>query len=223
MENPYQSPAAKSKLPDAASDNQAIVPLTKVNAESILSIQHVTKRFPGVIALADVSLDIVPGELHAIVGENGAGKSTLMKILSGVITDFEGELLVRGQAGALLGHARRRSGRHQHHSSGAEPRRTAFGRGQYLPGPRDTQRLALARSSGRWSRRPANCCASWNATLTRGNWPAALRVGDQQLIEIAKALSLASDILIMDEPTSALTETEVARLYRVIERLRAAA
>ena len=59
-------------------------------ANPIISFRRVTKRFPGVVALRDVSFDIVPGELHAIVGENGAGKSTLMKILSGVITDFEG-------------------------------------------------------------------------------------------------------------------------------------
>src|ERR1700730_16251841 len=62
-----------------------------------ISILNVTKRFPGVVALDDVSFDILPGELHAIVGENGAGKSTLMKILSGVIPDFEGQLLLRSQ------------------------------------------------------------------------------------------------------------------------------
>ena len=68
-------------------------------------------------------------------------------------------------------------------------------------------------------RRPA-ARANWNATSRRGSSAGSLRVGDQQLIEIAKALSLQSDILIMDEPTSALTESEVSRLYRVIERLR---
>jgi ribose transport system ATP-binding protein len=64
--------------------------------DPIISVRNVTKRFAGVIALSDVSVDILPGELHAIVGENGAGKSTLMKILSGVITQFEGELRLRG-------------------------------------------------------------------------------------------------------------------------------
>ena len=63
----------------------------------IISIHSVTKRFPGVVALADVSLDVQPGELHAICGENGAGKSTLMKILSGVIVGFEGEILLGGK------------------------------------------------------------------------------------------------------------------------------
>src|SRR5712692_11484631 len=70
---------------------------------SLISMQHVSKRFPGVIALEDVSFDIQAGELHAIVGENGAGKSTLMRILSGVITDFEGQLSLRGQPVAFPG------------------------------------------------------------------------------------------------------------------------
>src|SRR6476620_1045450 len=63
----------------------------------IISIRSITKRFPGVIALENVSLDVQPGELHAICGENGAGKSTLMKILSGVITDYDGALVIDGQ------------------------------------------------------------------------------------------------------------------------------
>src|SRR5262245_35959611 len=67
------------------------------DGSSIITINSVTKRFPGVTALADVTLDGRAGELHAICGENGAGKSTLMKILSGVITDFDGELLLAGK------------------------------------------------------------------------------------------------------------------------------
>src|SRR5690242_7104088 len=63
----------------------------------LITIEHVTKRFPGVVDLNDVSFDVRAGELHAVVGENGAGKSTLMKIVSGVIPDYEGRLLLRGQ------------------------------------------------------------------------------------------------------------------------------
>ena len=68
-----------------------------MSTESIISIRGITKQFPGVIALKDVSLDVRRGELHSICGENGAGKSTLMKILSGVITDYEGELAIGGK------------------------------------------------------------------------------------------------------------------------------
>ena len=63
----------------------------------LISIRQVTKRYPGVVALANISLDIHQGELHSICGENGAGKSTLMKILSGVITDYQGQLEARGR------------------------------------------------------------------------------------------------------------------------------
>ena len=187
--------------------------------EAIISIRRLTKRFPGVLALDDVSLDIARGELHAIVGENGAGKSTLMKILAGVLTEYDGELYVKG-------------------------RRVRFG------GTRDAERAGVsiihqelnlvgglsAAANIFLGREKRN---RWGLLDDRGMEQAArqlldalechvppraavrtLRVGDQQLIEIAKALSLDAEILIMDEPTSALTEMEVARLYRVIERLR---
>ena len=75
----------------------AYAPYNKCMTSPIISIRSVTKRFPGVVALADVSLDVQAGELHAICGENGAGKSTLMKILSGVIAGFEGEILLGGR------------------------------------------------------------------------------------------------------------------------------
>src|SRR6187401_3580041 len=69
----------------------------------IIAIRNVSKAFPGVQALADITLEVANGELHAICGENGAGKSTLMKILSGVITDFDGELLLTGRPARFKG------------------------------------------------------------------------------------------------------------------------
>src|SRR3954469_22641558 len=72
-------------------------PGTRTTMPPLIDIQHVTKRFPGVLALDDVSFDVEAGELHAIVGENGAGKSTLMKILAGIIPDYEGRVLLRGE------------------------------------------------------------------------------------------------------------------------------
>lgn len=186
---------------------------------SLISIDHVTKRFPGVTALDKVTFAIEAGELHAIVGENGAGKSTLMKILSGVIPDFEGTLLLRGQPVRFEG--TRDAERHgisiihqelnlvEDLSCAANvflgrEKRTAFG----LLDDRAMERAA------------SELLVQLECHVSPRQAVRELRVGDQQLIEIAKALSLETDILIMDEPTSALTEGEVARLFRVIGRLR---
>ena len=187
--------------------------------QPIIAIRSVSKRFPGVVALADITLDIIPGELHSICGENGAGKSTLVKILSGVIPDFEGELLLAGKpvrfAGTRDAEAAGISIIHQELNLVEQLSAAAnifLGReirGYF--GLRDDRAMEEAAV-----RLLHELECEINPRVAAGN----LRVGDQQLIEIAKALSLQSDILIMDEPTSALTESEVSRLYRVIERLR---
>ena len=185
----------------------------------IISIRGVTKKFPGVTALADVSLDITAGELHSIVGENGAGKSTLMKILSGVITDFEGEFLLAGKpvkfGGTRDAEAAGISIIHQELNLVEQLSAAAnIFLGREIRGWlafRDDR--AMEEAAGRLLR-------ELECEIDPRELAGSLRVGDQQLIEIAKALSLQSDILIMDEPTSALTESEVARLYRVIESLR---
>src|SRR3954462_4021214 len=185
----------------------------------IISIRSVSKRFPGVTALADVTLDVRAGELHAICGENGAGKSTLMKILSGVIIDFDGELLLAGKPVRFKGtrdaEAAGISIIHQELNLVEQLSAAAnifLGREiRSSLGFRDDR--AMEQAAGRLLK-------ELECDIHPRQLAGDLRVGDQQLIEIAKALSLQSDILIMDEPTSALTESEVSRLYRVIESLR---
>lgn len=179
---------------------------------------QVTKKFPGVVALDGVSFAVGQGAFHAICGENGAGKSTLMKILSGVLTDYEGEIRINGEV------ARFTSTRdaeqcgvsiiHQELNLVEELSVAAniflgreLKRGFLLD---DAAMLAESRK----------LFQQLECDVQPGQLVRELRVGDQQLVEIAKALSLQSDILIMDEPTSALTETEVERLFRVIEKLR---
>ncbi|HEV3006196.1 MAG TPA: sugar ABC transporter ATP-binding protein, partial [Pirellulales bacterium] len=186
----------------------------------LISIRQVTKRFPGVVALADVSLDIAAGELHAICGENGAGKSTLMKIVAGVLGSFEGELLL---AGRTVRFADPRAAEdagigiiHQELNLVEELSAAAnifLGREKHsLAGWLDDRAMERAASE---LLEQLECRIDPRAPVGR------MRVGDQQLVEIAKALSRDTAILIMDEPTSALTESEVARLFRVIARLRA--
>ena len=189
-----------------------------MNIPALISIRKVTKRYPGVVALDAVSLDIREGECHSIVGENGAGKSTLMKILSGVITDYEGELELRGENVRFSGtRAAEEAGIsiiHQELNLVEELSAAAnifLGR-EKVRGPGLLDDAAMEKAAG-------ELLESLECNVDPRERAGALRVGDQQLIEIAKALSLDTGILIMDEPTSALTESEVARLYRVIERL----
>jgi ABC-type sugar transport system ATPase subunit len=184
----------------------------------MIEIRSVSKRFPGVTALDDVSLEIQAGELHSICGENGAGKSTLMKILSGVLTEYEGSIVVRGDLARFTGtRDAERAGIsiiHQELNLVDELSLAAnifLGR-EICSGP-FLDNAAMRDEAAR-------LFAQLECPLNPARKVKELRVGDQQLVEIAKALSLQSEILIMDEPTSALTEGEVDRLFRVVQRLR---
>ena len=116
-------------------------------AEPVVSFRQLTKRFPGVVALRDVSFDVMAGELHAIVGENGAGKSTLMKCLSGLIADFEGQLLVRGQPVRFRGVGdSQRAGISMIHQE-LNLVDAVVGRRQHLPGREKLRTLGAARRS----------------------------------------------------------------------------
>jgi ABC-type sugar transport system ATPase subunit len=190
-----------------------------MTSEPRLQVCRITKRFPGVTALSDVSLDAAPGEVHAIVGENGAGKSTLMKILSGAITDYSGEIKLRGQRVQF-------SGPRDAEQAGVSIMYQELNLVEGLSaaaniflGREKRNRFgllddrAMARAAAEYFKQLA---APLDPTVRVGD----LRVGDQQLVEIAKALSLNADILIMDEPTSALSEQEVRRLFDVVRTLK---
>ena len=185
----------------------------------VISIRNVTKRFPGVIALDDVTFEISTGELHAIAGENGAGKSTLMKILSGVLIGYEGEIDIHGTPAVFSGtrdaEATGVSIIHQELNLVEELSAAAnifLGREiRGTLGLLDDRAMADA---------AAALLSDLECDISPHQTAGTLRVGDQQLLEIAKALSIKTDIIIMDEPTSALTESEVERLYRVIAKLR---
>lgn len=186
----------------------------------LISIRRVGKRFPGVVALEDVWIDVLPGELHAIVGENGAGKSTLMKVLSGVIGDFEGQVLLRGQPIRFAGpRDAQRAGVGMIHQELNLVEQLSVAANVFLG--RELKRRAGILDQQAMNAHTAVLLEELECHVRPDQLVGQLRVGDQQLAEIAKALSQEADLLIMDEPTSALTEGEVARLERVIARLRA--
>jgi ABC-type sugar transport system ATPase subunit len=185
----------------------------------LIAIQQVSKRYPGVLALSDITLDILPGELLAIVGENGAGKSTLMKILAGVITDYEGQIALRGKAVRFASTREAENlGISIIHQELNLVEQLSASANIFLG--RELRRPSGFLDQQAMDRRARELLAELECHIDPSELVRRLRVGDQQLIEIAKALSLETGILIMDEPTSALTESEVARLFRVIQRLR---
>lgn len=187
--------------------------------QPIISIQNVSKHFGGTRALHDVSFDVMPGELHAICGENGAGKSTLMKILSGVITSYDGQLAVDGQVARFQGTRDAESeGISIIHQELNLVEQLSVAANIFLG--RELRTGLLLRDDRAMESQAAHLLQSLDCDIPPNRLAGSLRVGDQQLIEIAKALSINSRILVMDEPTSALTEAEVARLYRVIAKLR---
>jgi ABC-type sugar transport system ATPase subunit len=197
--------------------NQDVQP---VESPVILSMKSITKRFPGVIALDAVSFDVHVGEVHCLVGENGAGKSTLMNIMGGVYTGFEGQILLDEHP---MTFHNTREAQHAgiamiHQELNLVPELTVY-ENIFLGREHKTARTILNRRSMR--RMAQKLMSDLGLDIDTNRLISRLRVGQRQLVEIAKALSLNSRIIIMDEPTSALSDTEVEYLFGVIRGLRA--
>lgn len=185
----------------------------------LVSMQAISKTFDGVRVLDQVDFNLQAGEVHVLCGENGAGKSTLMKILAGVYRDYEGSLLLNGLP-------RRLASPHQAALRGIAMIHQEL---SLIPDLSVVDNIFLGRErvvAGAWLRARRQCseargCLSQlnlDLDLTKpvGEYPLAI----QQLIEIAKALSRQARILIMDEPTSSLNESETQRLFAIIRALR---
>ena len=185
----------------------------------LLTIERVTKTFPGVRALEDVSFDLERGEIHAVVGQNGAGKSTLMHILAGIVRPDSGRILLDGEEVEIPNPARGQqlgiSIVHQELSvfpSRSVAENIFVGR---LPKTHlgFVDRKTLHTQARKYLTDLAVTLEPWTPVRDLG-------FSHRQLIEIAKALSYGGKLLILDEPTSALTEHETAILLRQLKRLR---
>ena len=193
--------------------------MTSPTADRAIVMQGITKRFPGVVALDDVWLEARRGELHAICGENGAGKSTLMKILSGVYQPDGGSLVIHGRPARFAGtRDAEQAGVAIIHQELNLVEDLSVAANVFL-GRERRGRLGFVDDAA-MEAETARLLDMLECQVSPRARAGSLRVGDQQLVEIAKALSLDASILVMDEPTSALTEAESARLERTIHRLR---
>jgi len=185
----------------------------------LLEMRNISKTFPGVRALDDVSLDLRAGEIHALVGENGAGKSTLMKILGGVYGHFDGEIRIRGQRQYFRSvHDAVQAGVAIVFQELSLVRELTVGENVFLG--REPARLGVVQWNELYAKAGA-VLRELGLALNPRTQVAALGAGQQQLVEIAKALSQQAGILVLDEPTAALTEIEAESLFAILERLRA--
>ncbi len=188
--------------------------------EPILEIREVTKYFPGIKALDGVHLAIRPGEVHALIGENGAGKSTLVKILTGVYFPTSGEVLLDGKPvhfkDALEAQSAGIAAIHQEASMFPDLSVTEnifMGHHQISPSTKKIDWKSMKRHTRELLKRMELDISG--DTLVKN-----LGVAQRHMVEIAKALSLDARIVIMDEPTSALTLREVDDLYKIVRQLK---
>ena len=186
----------------------------------MLEFRSISKSFPGVHALKEVSFRVEAGEVHALMGENGAGKSTLMNVLSGVLTDYSGEILLDGKPLVL----------HQPRDAQKAGVAIIHQELQLVPELTIAENIFLGRElhtplrrldRRRMVREAREYLGHLHLDVDPERPVKGLRVGEQQLVEIAKAISLNAQILILDEPTSALNQTEIEFLFEVIRLLKA--
>ena len=187
-------------------------------SEKILELRGITKIFPGVKALDKVQFDLGPGEIHALMGENGAGKSTFIKVIMGVHQAEEGEMFLNGQPV----HFKSTRDAQKAGIAAIYQHVTAY---PHLSVAENifTGHLKMRAGAVQWKKMYEEADAllqELNANFDSRALMGNLSVAQQQMVEIAKALSLHAKIIIMDEPTAALTKRESEELYRIARKLR---
>jgi len=211
--NPHNPPILQQ-------DQEPTVPRS---SDSLIHMSGIVKQFPGVLALDHVDFELRPGEVHALLGANGAGKSTLIKILSGVYHKDKGDVQLRGQSVDI------RDPRHSQSLGIA----TIYQEYNLVPDLSVAENVSLGhlpKGSGPLTRFLINRKQMNRATdrilkdlqvdISPTTPVRRLGVAKQQMVEIAKALSLDSEIYIMDEPTAALSPGEIEELFRVVRQMR---
>jgi ribose transport system ATP-binding protein len=183
-------------------------------------MRGITKDFPGVRALNRVDLDIFPSEVHGLVGENGAGKSTLLKILSGAIRNDEGEVRINGNAVAILSPKESQNlGITVIYQDFNLVPHLSIARNIFL-GHESQMGSRIILNHGRMNHKSKRLLSSLGIDLDPKHLVADLTVAEKQMVEIARALSLESKIVLMDEPSAPLSDHEVKSLFKTIQTLK---
>ncbi len=187
-------------------------------SEYLIELKGISKVFPGVRALDKVSFSLKAGEVHALVGENGAGKSTLMKIISGIYNRDEGEYLLNGiSVGDLTPKKAQELGIAIIHQELNLCQHLTVAENMFLG--REQHKLGCVRQK-EMNRAAGEILSRLKIDIEPDTVLRKLPVSKQQMVEIAKALSTNARILIMDEPTSALSEREISELFEIIRNLK---
>lgn len=189
-------------------------------SEWLIQMEGIMKEFPGVLALNNCRFDLRAGEVHALMGENGAGKSTLMKILTGVYQKDAGTIEFKGQPVELSNpKAAQDAGISMiHQELNLAPDLTVAQ--NIFIGREPRRKLRLFLDDRALHRQVKELFERMGLDMDPSIKVSELTVAKQQMVEIAKALSYNADVLVMDEPTAALSETEIEDLFRIIRQLR---
>ena len=183
-------------------------------------MEHISKSFPGVKALDDVSFQLNAGEVHALVGENGAGKSTLMKVLTGVYSKDTGSIFMRGQEVDIRGvRDSQKLGIIMIHQELNLMNHLTAAQNIFIG--RESLRGGLFLNDAELNRRSEELFKRLNVDIDPTVRVGDLTVAKQQMVEIAKALLINAKVLVMDEPSSSLSNAEIVEMFRIVHELKA--
>lgn len=184
--------------------------------EAVLSLKNITKRYPGVVAIDNVSIDFYKGEVHALIGENGAGKSTLIKTISGAISPDEGSICFSNKVYSQM----------TPHLSKNEGVEVIYQEFNLVDSLSAAENICLGEKTGKlvdseqMIKKARNIFKQFNIDIDPNTLVRDLKTGQQQIVEIAKAVSKNVKILVMDEPSAPLSVAEVECMFEIIGKLK---
>ena len=189
-----------------------------MSEEYVLQLQHIRKEYPGVVALKDVTLELKPGEILALIGENGAGKSTLIKCCSGAVIPTSGKIIVNGKEfSSMTPQLASENGIAIIYQEFNNVKELSAAENLFLGRP---IRKGIVIDKKAMEEEAAKAFEAHHIKIDPKALMKNLTVGYQQMVEIAKAVQQNAKILIMDEPSAPLTSAEVESMFEVVERLR---